>query len=152
PRRSILSLSGLQDRAGALGHALSDFRRRGRDSSATSGQQEHRGVEKRRHTPSNTTRSEVTGHMPAHEKSSPFAPVRWPAQLLLAVVLLTVIYELAEIAHLGLRPERYIPLWRSLSLLVIWRWGWAAVHWTRAVVYRFIVYPRLVRQARAAVS
>lgn len=42
--------------------------------------------------------------------------------------------------------------WLTIGLIGVWRWGWGATHFTRAVWYRYISYPFLARNARAAVA
>jgi glycosyltransferase Alg8 len=73
-------------------------------------------------------------------------------QLGAAVALVAILWCLIDASELVPRPLRYVPLLKSLSLLVLWRWGWAFLHWTRAAIYRYWAYPRLARAGRAAVA
>ncbi len=91
--------------------------------------------------------------------------VSWPWQLAVGVALTIAAQYLWQQA--GLRAgsidshgfmwwpvieERtsWIP-WIPVSILVVWRWGWVLLHWTRATIYRLYTFPRLRRAAEQAV-
>ncbi len=38
----------------------------------------------------------------------------------------------------------------AFGLIGLWRWGWAGLHYVRAIVYRYWMYPRLQRRALRA--
>src|ERR1044072_4777413 len=40
----------------------------------------------------------------------------------------------------------------ALSALCCWRWGWAAIHYLRAITYRYVYFPRLRRRASKIVA
>jgi glycosyltransferase Alg8 len=92
--------------------------------------------------------------------------VSWPWQLVVAVLLGLAAQYLVEQAGMRIDSgdsqhnymwwpvieERtsWIP-WIPVSILVIWRWGWVLIHWTRASIYKMVRYPALRRDAERAV-
>ncbi len=75
------------------------------------------------------------------------------AQAWLAGLLVVGLWLLARSAPLSSARvilESRWSLWIPLTGLAIWRWGWAALHWTRAFIYRYVVYPRLSERGRRA--
>jgi glycosyltransferase Alg8 len=67
---------------------------------------------------------------------------------LLAAALAAAVYYLFDAPH-RLRAQRELLI--AFSLIGLWRWGWASLHYTRAIIYRYVVYPRLRRKAAIAV-
>jgi glycosyltransferase Alg8 len=54
-------------------------------------------------------------------------------------------------AYLLLSDSRFAPeLILAFSLVGLWRWGWAGLHYSRAIIYRYGFYPRLRAQALCA--
>lgn len=80
--------------------------------------------------------------MPGHYESSPpfTALLGWPLYVgLLLFLVLTLQPEVFDprIAHLIV----------AMGAIGIWRWAWQALHFVRAMIYEFIVFPRLRRAA-----
>lgn len=82
--------------------------------------------------------------LPGHQaNSAPGATmVGWMGLAALALVLLAL---LPQEDFLG-SPQALL----ALGLVGLWRWGWAALHFTRAMIYRHRVFPRLRLRADAA--
>jgi mannuronan synthase len=90
--------------------------------------------------------------------------VSWPWQVAIGCLMVIAGVYCWEQAGLtdALAPQRFVwwPVieertgwlpWIPLSILVAWRWGWKLLHWTRAFIYRHFTFPRLRREAEAAV-
>src|SRR5438128_80548 len=80
---------------------------------------------------------------------------RWPAQLALLLLLLGCAGSLlSRVPTPALRVlvSSHVASWVPLSVLVVWRWSWALLHWLRAAVYRYWAYPRLRSAAARATS
>ena len=74
---------------------------------------------------------------------------KWPRQLLMLCALLLVIWACTP----WVMPQKSTGTIGLVTLgaIGIWRWGWGACHYLRAVLYRYWVYPRLRRKAYRAV-
>jgi glycosyltransferase Alg8 len=74
--------------------------------------------------------------------------------VLVAGLVFAASWLLAAVPTPSLRVlfSSHMPVWVPASAILFWRWSWTVVHWTRALVYRFWVYPRMRAEAERAVA
>lgn len=75
----------------------------------------------------------------------------WQSQLALVCLLIASAMGLAwVVGDVWSWAESRLGILLALGGFTIWRWGWASLHAIRALVYRYLVYPRIRRKALAA--
>jgi glycosyltransferase Alg8 len=77
----------------------------------------------------------------------------WRRQLLVAIAITSVALVLLRIAG-GIEnwATHRLEVLLTLGGIAFWRWSWFAIQNSRAIIYRFWVFPRLRRQALQAVA
>ncbi|MDZ4781570.1 MAG: glycosyltransferase [Planctomycetia bacterium] len=76
----------------------------------------------------------------------------WKYQCGMMIVMLCVGLGAAMTLETEIESRQSTGLWIALGLIGIWRWGWGLLHCVRAIIYRYIVYPRWAAAARRAVQ
>ena len=93
--------------------------------------------------------------MSKHHLHIPFVAQRHPdavEQIVVLIILLIIAGVALPWALPVLEGHHTSALIITLGIIGIWRWGWGFLHLTRAVLYRYVIFPHLRRKSEAIVK